>query len=264
MILIDRRFGGNNFGGMGKRRVTIRITMRFGVILIAAALTPLPAAAPAAPATAGFISYQVKKGDSLWSLARSFKISVEELRKANDLSDSAVITVGQTLAISPGNSGYYSRICSVRRGTPLRSWKFIVVHHSATASGNANRFDYFHRRVRHMERGMAYHFLIGNGRGLSDGTIQPGSRWLLQQPGGHVQSEQMNEIAIGICLVGDYDKAPPTPKQMQSLVGLIRYLQGKFRVPRSRVIGHREVKSAHTRCPGKYVSLGALRKSLLP
>lgn len=235
-------------------------------ILLAALSLLLPAAPPAAPASppTGFESYQVKRGDSLWSIARSFGISVEDLKKANDLSDSAVIRVGRSLAIPPGDSAYYARLCATKRGVRARSWKYIIVHHSATSSGNACSFDYFHRKVRHMERGMAYHFLIGNGRGLGDGTVQPGSRWLLQQPGGHVRSEHMNEIAIGICLVGNCDKSPPTARQKQSLTGLIRYLQGKHRIPRSRVIGHREVKGARTECPGKHLSMVSLRKGLRP
>jgi LysM repeat protein len=237
----------------------------FWILLAALSAFP-PASLPAVSAApaAGFESYQVRKGDSLWSIARSRGISPEDLKKANDLSDTALIRVGQTLAIPPGDSGYLARLCAVKRGVKARNWKYIVVHHSATSSGNAFRFDYFHRKVRHMERGMAYHFLIGNGRGLGDGAIQPGSRWLLQQPGGHVRSEQMNEVAIGICLVGNFDKSPPTAKQMQSLTGLLRYLQGKYRVPRSRVIGHREVKGTHTKCPGKHLSLVSLRQGLRP
>lgn len=242
------------------------IEMRKAWILIIALLC-LPRTARAAETPSdgtGMDSYRVKKGDSLWSIARSCGVSVEDLKQANDLSDSAVIRVGQELSLPPGDSAYYARLCAIKRGVKARPWKYIVVHHSATSSGNAFRFDYFHRKVRHMERGMAYHFLIGNGRGLGDGTVQPGSRWLLQQPGGHVQSEQMNEVGIGICLVGNLDLAPPTARQKQALTGLIRYLQGKHRIPRSRVIGHREVKGAHTKCPGKFLSMVSLRRGLRP
>ena len=240
--------------------------MRTAWILIIALLCLPRAARAAAPPAAGsgMESYRVKKGDSLWSIARSLGVSVEDLKEANDLSDSAVIRVGQELSLPPGDSAYYARLCAIKRGVKARPWKYIVVHHSATSSGNAFRFDYFHRKVRHMERGMAYHFLIGNGRGLGDGTVQPGSRWLLQQPGGHVQSEQMNEVGIGICLVGNLDRVPPTARQKQALSGLIRYLQGKYRIPRARVIGHREVKGANTKCPGKCLSLVSLRRGLRP
>src|SRR5687767_13073950 len=40
-------------------------------------------------------------------------------------------------------------------------WKHIVLHHTATPSATARGIDRFHREQRHMENGMAYHFLIG-------------------------------------------------------------------------------------------------------
>ena len=53
----------------------------------------------------------------------------------------------------------------VRRGR----WRYIVVHHSETREGNARAFDYYHRHVRGMENGLAYHFVIGNGTSSGDG-----------------------------------------------------------------------------------------------
>ena len=42
-------------------------------------------------------------------------------------------------------------------------WQYIVVHNSGTRQGNARVFDYYHRHVRQMRNGLAYHFVIGNG-----------------------------------------------------------------------------------------------------
>ena len=42
--------------------------------------------------------YEVKKGDTLYSISRRFKISVAELKEINNLTDN-IISVGQKLLI---------------------------------------------------------------------------------------------------------------------------------------------------------------------
>ena len=60
---------------------------------------------------------------------------------------------------------------------PVRGmWKHIVVHHTATPSATPGGIDRFHREQRHMENGMAYHFLIGNGHGMRDGENRKARR----------------------------------------------------------------------------------------
>src|SRR5262245_15118649 len=52
----------------------------------------------------------------------------------------------------------------IDRAPVLRErWQFIIVHNSGTRQGNARIFDYYHRNVRRMRNGLAYHFVIGNG-----------------------------------------------------------------------------------------------------
>ena len=46
--------------------------------------------------------YKVRRGDSLWTIARKHGVTVTELKRANNLSTST-IRVGQTLTI-PGGS----------------------------------------------------------------------------------------------------------------------------------------------------------------
>jgi len=104
-------------------------------------------------------------------------------------------------------------------------WQFIVVHNSGTRQGNARVFDYYHRHVRHMQNGLAYHFVIGNGTSTGNGQIEVGDRWRRQINGGHVHSDNLNNIALGICLVGDFNRSQPTAAQLQSCEELIRYLR---------------------------------------
>ena len=72
----------------------------------------------------------------------------------------------------------------------------------AVDTGTVKGMDRYHREVRHMENGLAYHFVIGNGSGMGDGDIGIGSRWTKQLDGGHLTSERQNQVSLGICLVG--------------------------------------------------------------
>ncbi|MEP6602526.1 MAG: peptidoglycan recognition family protein, partial [Spartobacteria bacterium] len=89
-------------------------------------------------------------------------------------------------------------------------WQMIVVHNSGTRQGNAKVFDYYHKHVRHMQNGLAYHFVIGNGTSTGNGQVEVGDRWRRQINGGHVHSDYLNNISLGICLVGDFNRDQPT------------------------------------------------------
>jgi hypothetical protein len=136
-----------------------------------------------------------------------------------------------------------------------RRWQFIVVHNSGTRQGNARVFDYYHRHVRRMQNGLAYHFVIGNGTSTGNGEIEVGDRWRRQINGGHVHSDYLNNISLGICLVGDFNRDQPTRAQLESCEELIRYLRqrcGKTAGHDIVVRPHREMNPPRwpTDCPG--------------
>src|SRR6266513_4457993 len=136
-----------------------------------------------------------------------------------------------------------------------RRWQFIVVHNSGTRQGSARIFDYYHRHVRRMQNGLAYHFVIGNGTSTGDGQIEVGDRWRRQINGGHVHSDYLNNIALGICLVGDFNRDQPTRAQLDACEELIRYLRdrgGKTERGTLPVKPHREINPPRwpTDCPG--------------
>jgi hypothetical protein len=160
-------------------------------------------------------------------------------------------------------AGYRYLSASVRaaidRVSPDRRnprWQMIVVHNSGTRQGNARVFDYYHRHVRHMQNGLAYHFVIGNGTSTRNGEIEIGDRWRRQINGGHVHSDYLNNIALGICLVGDFNRDQPTRAQLDCCEELIRYLRqrcGKFDSFHYPVVKpHREANPPRwgTDCPG--------------
>lgn len=159
---------------------------------------------------------------------------------------------------SSTNYRYLTRsvIEAIRRApVKRRRWQFIVVHNSGTRQGNARVFDYYHRHVRRMQNGLAYHFVIGNGTSTGNGEIEVGDRWRRQINGGHVHSDYLNNISLGICLVGDFNRDQPTRAQLESCEELIRYLRercGKVDRGEIPVRPHREMNPPRwaTDCPG--------------
>jgi N-acetyl-anhydromuramyl-L-alanine amidase AmpD len=145
---------------------------------------------------------------------------------------------------------------------PLRDWKFIVIHHSATTNGSAEAFDEQHR-ARGMVNGLAYHFVIDNGTdGTTDGAVETGTRWTKQLPGGHCRQNNINEHGIGICLVGDFSKSRPTEKQLDALESLVRQLQEQFDIAADQILGHGEIIGEFSECPGKEFPWDEFKKRL--
>ena len=136
-------------------------------------------------------------------------------------------------------------------------WQRIVVHHSAIKYGNVKKYDAAHR-LRGMQNGLAYHFLIGNGIDAGDGEIEIGPRWQKQQAGGHVKNHLINQTAIGICLIGNFEKTHPSRKQLTAFTQLMDWLQRVALGKKVHFAGHRELKGEQTVCPGKHFPLALM------
>jgi hypothetical protein len=144
------------------------------------------------------------------------------------------------------------------RISPSR-WKWIVTHHSAIKYGNAAIYDKAHRE-RGMENGLAYHFIIGNGIDSGDGEIEIGPRWKKQLKGGHVHRPDINEVGIGICLVGNFEETKPTARQMAAFNELMNYLRSAVG-PKIKFAAHKEIDPGRTVCPGRYFPLTQMHAS---
>jgi N-acetyl-anhydromuramyl-L-alanine amidase AmpD len=117
----------------------------------------------------------------------------------------------------------------------------IVLHHSATPSGNAEIFDKYHRETNGWAC-IGYHYVICNGNGGADGLIEYGRP--LQFQGAHCKNN--NLTSIGICVIGDFTTKNPTTKQMESLDRLVKTLKLAFKD--IAVYFHRDL--ANSSCPG--------------
>lgn len=138
-----------------------------------------------------------------------------------------------------------------------REWRHIVIHHTATGSGSVERIHESHLKKGWL--GIGYHFLIGNGNGMTDGSIEPTFRWRQQLHGAHAGKDEYNQRGIGICLVGNFEESPPSAAQLTAVKRLVAVLRKEYDIPSSRVIGHREVKA--TACPGKHFPLAEVSQS---
>ena len=260
-------------------------------------------------------THTVRKGETVYGIAREYRVTPQALLAANHLPPAARIKPGQKLAI-PGASTATAPVPSPSAPHPLSPapgpapvsppppapaapsapdpaavqaeeaapktpflfitprikqlidsapvkrgrWKYIVFHHSGTPSGNAKIFDYFHRNVRGMENGLAYHFVIGNGHGSGDGEIEVGGRWLKQLQGGHLHSDELNMIALGVCFVGDFNTTRPSKKQIAAAIELTSYLRDICGPPTLIFKAHREINPRPTECPGKLFPVDAFHK----
>ncbi len=147
-------------------------------------------------------------------------------------------------------------------GVPESDWKYIVIHHTATGSGSVESIHSEHRRRKDADGnpwlGIGYHFVIGNGQGMQDGAVESTFRWEEQLHGAHSGNALFNARGIGICLIGNFEQAPPTKKQMHAVRNLVQVLATRHEIPGEQIIGHGSVKA--TACPGKHFPLNGLRQ----
>ena len=138
-----------------------------------------------------------------------------------------------------------------------RDWKYVVIHHSASDRGDVDSI-----HAAHLERkwlGIGYHFVIGNGSGMPDGEVEPTFRWREQLHGAHAGSDEHNQNGIGVCLIGNFDEAPPSDAQLAAAKRLVGSLKADYGIAAENVIGHGDIKA--TACPGKLFPMAEVSHS---
>lgn len=163
-------------------------------------------------------------------------------------------------------AGLFSRSTTpkslVQSDVPHEPWKFLVLHHSGTVSGSVQSIHAEHTRRRDASgnpwKGIGYHFVIGNGSGMQDGAVESTFRWKQQLHGAHAGNALHNARGIGICLIGNFENAPPTSAQLASLRNLLTQLCSRFQIAPDDIVGHSAVRK--TACPGRLFPLQQLRR----
>ena len=152
---------------------------------------------------------------------------------------------------------------STKPATPVRNWKYIVIHHTASSQGNVESIHEAHLQRRDKSGkpwlGIGYHFVIGNGNGMTDGAYEETFRWRQQMHGAHAGvagAPEYNEHGIGLVLVGNFENSPPTPAQLVTVKRLVARLSVEHGISSENIIGHSNVKA--TACPGKLFPLAEI------
>jgi N-acetyl-anhydromuramyl-L-alanine amidase AmpD len=178
-------------------------------------------------------------------LAQTYGVSEDEICRANGLKPGEALCPGRKLAIPQPKQ--YKNIVPVYRNS---NWKYIIVHHTAGENGKALLVDQMHRE-RGFEEGLGYHFLIDNGTlGKGNGQLEVAPRWIKQEEGAHCKASGMNQVGIGIGLVGNFNDGLPSRAQLHTLTLLVSTLVAYYHIPKSNILGHRQVPGARTDCPG--------------
>jgi N-acetyl-anhydromuramyl-L-alanine amidase AmpD len=68
----------------------------------------------------------------------------------------------------------------------------------------------------------------------------------------NARSHDVDEYGIGICLVGDLDRQPPTPRQVAAAQALISYLGQRYHIEPGHISTHAHLAATPTVCPGKF------------
>lgn len=141
-------------------------------------------------------------------------------------------------------------------------FRYIVLHHSATADGPTVSWNAI--RKYHVETNgwsdIGYNFgveMVGEKYQVMGGRS-------MKTPGSHAVG--FNTSGIGICVVGNFDDAPPPTLQWLRAIELCQQINHFFG-RRLEVVGHRETYKMHNKpvektCPGTRFDLEAFRRSV--
>jgi len=145
--------------------------------------------------------------------------------------------------------------------------QYIIIHHSLTKDGQVVDWEAIRRY--HKEAlgwtDIGYHFGIERvGTSLALQVGRPES-----QPGAHTKEMHMNLKSLGICVVGNFDLAPPGQEIMRFLTDLVGRKVEEYGIPVNAVLGHREVgkmagfdwrRGEYKTCPGRHFQMDLLRE----
>ena len=138
----------------------------------------------------------------------------------------------------------------------LASFKNLMIHHSQTADGkvvDTLAIMKYHIRDKGWDY-IGYNLLIERYKGVP--RLYYGR--FLNMPGAHCRAADMNKLAVGLCVVGNFDLAAPDRELWDFTSKVCAEILRKFKWPKGAIIGHRDYEPSKT-CPGNKFDLSALR-----
>jgi hypothetical protein len=127
--------------------------------------------------------------------------------------------------------------------------RYITFHHDGmdpfwSAENGSARARLERIRMAHRGKGWAdigYHFAVDRAGRVWEARS-------LNWQGAHVKDR--NEGNIGIVALGNFDRQAPTSAQVQAVCRHVSVLMHQYKVPKNRVLTHKEWQGAATACPG--------------
>lgn len=162
----------------------------------------------------------------------------------------------------------------------MNSPEYVVIHHSLTKDSGTVSWGAIrdwhtgvHPRSPYKWTDIGYHFGIERAGGTNGagGWYEILFGRLPHESGAHAKELGLNHKSLGVCLVGNFDLAPPPVDQWRKAVRFVRWLCGQFRTPVGHVLGHREVglragfdwrQGQYKTCPGKLFDMDKFRGDL--
>lgn len=137
----------------------------------------------------------------------------------------------------------------------MREIKRVVLHHTASAEGVLTWEDI--RRI-HVEdngwRDIGYH--AGVVRSGPDFDVVNGR--MFELPGAHAKGA--NADSLGVVFEGNFEIELPHRRQIEVGVALVASLCFRYAIdPLAHIVGHRDVGTTATVCPGRWFPLDEIR-----
>ena len=94
---------------------------------------------------------------------------------------------------------------------------------------------------------------------------------MLNEVGAHCRNAGMNRKSVAICVVGNFDKDPPTEEAWNTTIRLTRSMMEIFDISSAKVLGHREAgemdghdwrSGKYKSCPGAHWDMEIFRRDL--
>lgn len=136
----------------------------------------------------------------------------------------------------------------------------IILHHSLTTDSGTLSWGAIRRY--HLDKGwrdIGYQVGIevaADARGRE--SVEALFGRMLTEPGAHTYGR--NRDSLGVCVVGNYDQAPPPIKVWQKTIQVVRSMQEVFGIRRDGVRAHRDY--ANKSCPGIHWDMDAFRSEV--
>jgi N-acetyl-anhydromuramyl-L-alanine amidase AmpD len=142
--------------------------------------------------------------------------------------------------------------------------KTVILHHSATVDhklfNDTKSIKKYHKDVKGW-KDIGYHYTIEFVN--NEVVVQEGRSLSVQ--GAHARpwnkycegENCVEEITIGICIVGNFDEQEPHPEKIDELIKLLKKLQKQFGI--LAIYGHRDVPGVVKSCPGRLFPLDKIK-----